>query len=83
LNSQLKSKLNEHETLGKDLKNRIETAELIHKAIFDEYFKNKSRLEYMKSHTIEMNNKMIEMTENKAIMLKQIEKFNNEIESLE
>lgn len=45
--------------------------------------KNTSRLEYMKSHTIRMKTGLDEMTVSKENMLKNTEKMNIEIQSLE
>ena len=82
----LTSNLNEiqknHFNLETELTAKLNVLEPKHKADFEEYENNKNRLNYMKSHTIEMNERIVEMTESKKMMVKSIEKINGEIEKL-
>lgn len=83
LTENLRSILDSHVKLEAELRAKIAEAEPKHKQIADEHSPKKSRVDYMKTHTVQMNEKMIEMDENKVVMLKQIEKMLAEIEDLE
>ena len=83
LSAKLAETLHNHNILEADLTKKMSIAEPLHKKIIDEYTANKSQLEYMKSHTIQMKAKLIEMAENKTIMLKLIDQTNIENEALE
>jgi hypothetical protein len=71
-----------HKNLEDDLTAKLNVLEPKHKADGIEYEEKKNRLIYMKKHTIEMNNGIIEMTNSKKMMVKAIEKTNEEIEKL-
>ena len=82
----LTANLNEIKTNHKNLEDEL-TAKLSvlqpkHKADMEEYEQKKNRLIYMKKHTIEMNEGIVEMTSSKKMMVKAIEKTNEEIEKL-
>lgn len=83
LNDKLNQKLQSHRNLETDLRARIAKLEPEHASSFEDYFKSKTRLEYMKSHSAEMNSKMVEMAESKKLMVKSIQRTNLEINDLE
>ena len=82
----LRSKLNEiqtnHSNLETELTAKLAILEPKHKIDFEEYETNKNRLSYMKSHTVEMNERIVDMANSKKMMLKAIEKTNAEIKQL-
>ncbi len=83
LAEKLRLVLETHQSVETDLTSKINHLVPIHKAISEEYLKNKTRAEYIKSQTVQINEKIVEMAENKTVMLKQIDKTNGEIEELE
>ena len=71
-----------HKNLEDELTGKLSVLEPKHKADSKEHQEKKDRLIYMKKHTIEMNDGIVEMTSSKKMMVKAIEKTNEEIEKL-
>ena len=71
-----------HKLLEDELTAKLNILQPKHKADFEEYEQKKNRLNYMKTHTVEMNDRIVEMTGSKKMMVKSIEKTNEEIEKL-
>ena len=82
LTKKLNDMLSNHTKLESELTARINVLEPKHQEDLDEYETNKNRLAYMKSHTIKMNDELVEMADSKKMMLKAMEKMNQEIEGL-
>lgn len=83
MNENLAKTLETHKQVESDLGKKIEDLEPKHSKVSKEYFTNKANLDYMKSHSIEMNSKMEEMAESKKVMVKTIERTSEEILKLE
>jgi chromosome segregation ATPase len=65
-----------------ELNERIKQSEPIHESNKEQNRMNEERLNYMKSHSTEMNNKIGEMNLSKQIMSKNIQKTKHEIDEL-
>ncbi len=82
LDTSLKETISKHNALETVLNSRIKELEPQHENIFNLYADNKSQLDYMKQHTIQMNERMVELAKSKEFMQKTIEKTNAEIDEL-
>ncbi len=74
--------LNEHQELETIQMNRIAELEPLHVTNTANFNLNKEKLEKMNAHTIEMTNRMQDMTSSIKVMQTQTERFNNDTESL-
>lgn len=79
MHEKLTNTLETHKQVESDLSKKIEDLEPKHLKVSKEYFTNKANLDYMKSHSIEMNSKMEEMGDSKKVMVKTIERTSEEI----
>lgn len=71
-----------HIELECKLNNRIIELEPLYSTNFIDYDKNKKKIEFMRSHTNEINLKMKEMIESINLMKNSIEKLNQETQDL-
>ncbi|CAF0773603.1 unnamed protein product [Brachionus calyciflorus] len=83
LNEKLAQTLSNHNHLETTLNQKILELEPKHSKASQDYFTNKANLDYMKTHSNEMNKKIDEMNDSQKYMIKNIEKTNREIENLE
>ena len=79
LNTNLNEVRYNHFALETRLKQNISVLEKQHLKDQDTYNIIKDRYEYMVGHSSEMNDKIVNMTESKKLMVKNIEKTNSEI----
>lgn len=82
LSNQVKNMKEKHVNLEMNMNNRIAELEPAHANNYIDFDKNKKKLEFMRSHTNEINIKMKEMIESINLMKKSIEKLNIETEEL-
>lgn len=68
-----------HATLEESYKRRVAELQPQHIEKMTDYEKHKNELDHMKTHSIEMDKKMVDMGESKKVIGKQIEKFDEEI----
>lgn len=83
LTNELKIMLETHPKKETEMSQQMSEAEAESQSLFDELQKSASNLEYMKTHTNEMETSMQEMAIAKTNMLNTIQQLNADIQGLE